>query len=93
MYALELMPLAKALLSYVGVLTIARISPVCGFSTIITALFRCARCIAQSTALRASFCWVVSIVSWSESPGIACWSVWRTWTWRPTPSFSTVSVP
>ena len=93
MKAFELMPVAKALLSYVGRLTIARISPVWGFSTIITARLRPAFCIAHSTALRASFCSFMSIVSWSELPGTICLLVWRTWTSRPRASTSTRLAP
>ena len=45
--SLRLIPSANLLLSYVGRLTIARISPVCGFITIITPRLRFARFIAQ----------------------------------------------
>ena len=89
----RLIPSANLLLSYVGRLTIARISPVCGFMTIITPRLRPARCIAQVTAFSASFCSLVSIVSVRESPGWASRSVVRTWSLRPAASRSTVSWP
>ena len=89
MYALWSMPPEKTLLSYVGSLTIARISPVCGFMTMITARFRLAAFIPQWSAFSASSCTLVSIVSRSELPATGWRSVLITWMRRPDGSVST----
>jgi hypothetical protein len=57
------MPREKRLLSYVGRLTMARISPVCGFIAITTPRFMPIFFIAQLSAFSASFWAWVSIVS------------------------------
>ena len=66
-----LIPRAKTLLSYVGRLTSARTSPVCGFMTITTPRLMPTSFIAHFIAFWAYCCSFVSIVSVSESPGRA----------------------
>ena len=87
------MPLANRLLSYEGRLTSARTSPVCGFITMNTPRLRPAAFMPHLRACVASFWIVLSIVSVSEAPGTASWTVWRTWTSRPVASRSTSSMP
>ena len=88
-----LIPRAKTLLSYVGRLTSARTSPVCGFMTITTPRLMPTSFIAHFIAFWAYCCSFVSIVSVSELPGRASVSVWRVCVLRPDPSRSTLSVP
>ena len=88
-----LIPRANRLLSYVGRLTIARTSPVCGFIAITTPRLRPIAFIAHLSAFWASCCTLVSIVSVSESPGWTWVSVRSTWVFWPRALRSTVSVP
>ena len=87
------MPWANWLLSYVGRLTIATTSPVCGFITMTTPRFIPTSRIAQVSAFWAYPCSFVSIVKVSESPGWAPEMVWRTCLRRPWASRSTLSLP
>ena len=87
------MPRANSLLSYVGRLTIARISPVCGFIAMTTPRVMPIFFIAHLRAFSAFFCARVSIVSVSDAPGTAFSTVWRTWVRRPVASRATLSEP
>ncbi len=69
------------------------ISPVCGFITMTTPRLMPTSFMAQSIAFCAFCCSFVSIVRFSESPGRASESVWRTCERRPDASRATVSVP
>ena len=82
-YSASLMPRANWLLSYVGRLTIARISPVCGFIAMTTPRVIPTLSMAHLSAFWASRCAFVSIVSVSEAPGTASRIVWRTCVRRP----------
>jgi hypothetical protein len=71
----------------------ARISPVCGFSTTIAPRFAPESLRPQSSACWASFCSLESIVSTSESPACGVVVVDKTRSVRPVPSFSTSRTP